>query len=133
MDKDDNCNSATHFFEGVEKLLEVWFTRQDGKIQNCDLRRITRLALAFPRQTHLQIQVSSCFFFRPFKASSRFRFGFSFVQAAGDQFSSHRGIIFVLSVIFFGSSSSNHGDQFRSFRGNQFPLAASHYEPAAIL
>jgi len=42
MDKDDNCNSAAHFFEGVEKLLEVWFTRQDGKIQNCDLRRITR-------------------------------------------------------------------------------------------
>jgi len=31
-----------HFFEGVEKLLEVWFTRSDGKVGPCDLRRIPR-------------------------------------------------------------------------------------------
>jgi hypothetical protein len=31
------------FFEGVEKLLEVWFTHSDKKrIYDCDLRRIPR-------------------------------------------------------------------------------------------
>jgi len=30
------------FFEGVEKLLEVWFTRSDEKINNCDLRDIPK-------------------------------------------------------------------------------------------
>ncbi|XP_065337883.1 S-adenosylmethionine decarboxylase proenzyme isoform X2 [Cloeon dipterum] len=30
------------FFEGVEKLLEVWFTREDGRIDNCNLRKIPR-------------------------------------------------------------------------------------------
>jgi hypothetical protein len=30
------------FFEGVEKLLEVWFTKSDGKTQDCDLRRIPK-------------------------------------------------------------------------------------------
>ena len=30
------------FFEGVEKLLEVWFTTQSGNTENCDLRRIPR-------------------------------------------------------------------------------------------
>ena len=31
---------ATSFFEGVEKLLEVWFTREDGDIESGDLRKI---------------------------------------------------------------------------------------------
>ena len=32
-------NTAS-FFEGVEKLLEVWFTREDGDINCGDLRKI---------------------------------------------------------------------------------------------
>lgn len=41
--EDDGGESAKpHFFEGVEKLLEVWFTRKDGKTRHCDLRLITR-------------------------------------------------------------------------------------------
>lgn len=35
-------NSDPAFFEGVEKLLEVWFTRTDGKTTNCDLRKLSR-------------------------------------------------------------------------------------------
>lgn len=35
-------DNNTHFFEGVEKLLEVWFTRKDGMTSNCDLRKIPR-------------------------------------------------------------------------------------------
>ncbi|CAG0892877.1 unnamed protein product [Darwinula stevensoni] len=30
------------FFEGTEKLLEVWFTRKDGQVADCDLRTIPR-------------------------------------------------------------------------------------------
>ena len=33
---------GSSFFEGVEKLLEVWFTTVDGDIKSCDLRRIPR-------------------------------------------------------------------------------------------
>ncbi len=33
---------ASSFFEGVEKLLEVWFTKQNGDIEDCDLRKIPR-------------------------------------------------------------------------------------------
>jgi len=32
--------NTTSFFEGVEKLLEVWFTREDGDINCGDLRKI---------------------------------------------------------------------------------------------
>ena len=32
--------NTTSFFEGVEKLLEVWFTREDGDIDCGDLRKI---------------------------------------------------------------------------------------------
>lgn len=35
------CN----FYEGTEKLLEVWFTRSDNRIDQCDLRKIQRSAL----------------------------------------------------------------------------------------
>ncbi|KAL0275275.1 UNVERIFIED_CONTAM: hypothetical protein PYX00_003179 [Menopon gallinae] len=31
-----------NYFEGVEKLLELWFTRKDGNTENCDLRDIPR-------------------------------------------------------------------------------------------
>ena len=31
------------FFEGAEKLLEVWFTNTDGPSDNGDLRKIPRL------------------------------------------------------------------------------------------
>ncbi|XP_050522573.1 S-adenosylmethionine decarboxylase proenzyme [Daktulosphaira vitifoliae] len=30
------------FFEGAEKLLEIWFGRQDGQVENGDLRKIPR-------------------------------------------------------------------------------------------
>jgi len=35
-------SSDNHFFEGAEKLLEVWFTRKDGNVKGCDLRKIPR-------------------------------------------------------------------------------------------
>jgi len=31
-----------NFFEGVEKLLEIWFGHQDGGTDNGDLRKIPR-------------------------------------------------------------------------------------------
>ncbi len=46
MEKDNNENHhQEHYFEGVEKLLEVWFTRKDGAIQHCDLRKVPRLVV----------------------------------------------------------------------------------------
>lgn len=39
----DNKEDQEHYFEGVEKLLEVWFTRKDGAIHHCDLRKVPRL------------------------------------------------------------------------------------------
>ena len=33
----------THFFEGVEKNLEVWFTNSDRNTAEADLRKIPRL------------------------------------------------------------------------------------------
>jgi S-adenosylmethionine decarboxylase len=41
METDNNSNES-HYFEGVEKLLEVWFTRKNGAIHNSDLRKIPR-------------------------------------------------------------------------------------------
>lgn len=38
----DVQSNYTDFFEGTEKLLEVWFSRRDGKEENCDLRKIPR-------------------------------------------------------------------------------------------
>lgn len=35
------CN----FYEGTEKLLEIWFTRSDNRLDQCDLRKIQRPAL----------------------------------------------------------------------------------------
>ena len=53
MERDINCDTnekdkdhllqEQHYFEGVEKLLEVWFTRKDGGINQCDLRKVPRL------------------------------------------------------------------------------------------
>lgn len=34
--------SSSTFFEGVEKLLEVWFANSDGNSENSDLRKIPR-------------------------------------------------------------------------------------------
>lgn len=39
--KDDNTESV-QFFEGVEKLLEIWFTSTDGEDKKRDLRDIPR-------------------------------------------------------------------------------------------
>ncbi|CAG0915338.1 unnamed protein product [Notodromas monacha] len=33
---------SPHFFEGTEKLLEVWFSRRDEKLDDADLRKIPR-------------------------------------------------------------------------------------------
>ncbi|XP_069705387.1 S-adenosylmethionine decarboxylase proenzyme isoform X2 [Periplaneta americana] len=38
-------SNGVQFFEGVEKLLEIWFTRADGNIKQCDLRNIPRQKL----------------------------------------------------------------------------------------
>ncbi|KAK7869452.1 hypothetical protein R5R35_008170 [Gryllus longicercus] len=38
-------NSSVQFFEGVEKLLEIWFARTDGNTNQCDLRNIPRQKL----------------------------------------------------------------------------------------
>lgn len=35
-------DSSAHFFEGTEKLLEVWFSRQDETKGTGDLRTIPR-------------------------------------------------------------------------------------------
>ena len=37
-----NSGKAANFFEGVEKLLEVWFTRAGGGTDASDLRNIPR-------------------------------------------------------------------------------------------
>ena len=42
QDNEVSSGSPGEFFEGVEKLLEVWFTTQSGNTENCDLRRIPR-------------------------------------------------------------------------------------------
>ena len=39
-------SDAGEFFEGVEKLLEVWYTTQSGNIDDCDLRRIPRFVFS---------------------------------------------------------------------------------------
>ncbi|XP_021920742.1 S-adenosylmethionine decarboxylase proenzyme [Zootermopsis nevadensis] len=38
-------SAGVQFFEGVEKLLEIWFTRTDGNTKQCDLRNIPRQKL----------------------------------------------------------------------------------------
>lgn len=40
MEHSKKCN----FYEGTEKLLEVWLTRSDNRTDNCDLRKIKRSA-----------------------------------------------------------------------------------------
>lgn len=34
--------NGVNYFEGVEKLLEIWFTTSDGNHKSADLRRIPR-------------------------------------------------------------------------------------------
>lgn len=42
MAESENIGGNEHFFEGVEKLLEIWF-RPNPKNKNADLRKIPRL------------------------------------------------------------------------------------------
>ena len=42
METDTNSNDS-HYFEGVEKLLEVWFTCKDDAVHSSDLRKVPRL------------------------------------------------------------------------------------------
>lgn len=37
-------NEKCDFYEGTEKLLEIWFTCSNGHTENCDLRKIQRSA-----------------------------------------------------------------------------------------
>ena len=50
--------TTTHFFEGVEKNLEVWFTNSDGNTAEADLRKIPRLAQHSIINTKLRKQYS---------------------------------------------------------------------------
>ena len=38
----NNLPKTSSFFEGVEKLLEVWFSKGNSDFEDCDLRRIPR-------------------------------------------------------------------------------------------
>ena len=40
--EDSAPSNNTHFFEGVEKNLEVWFTNSSGDTEHSDLRLIPR-------------------------------------------------------------------------------------------
>ncbi|KAJ9578565.1 hypothetical protein L9F63_005215 [Diploptera punctata] len=42
---ESESSNGVQFFEGVEKLLEIWFTRTDGNMKQCDLRNIPRQKL----------------------------------------------------------------------------------------
>lgn len=42
MAESENIGGNDHFFEGVEKLLEIWFA-PNPKNKNADLRKIPRL------------------------------------------------------------------------------------------
>ncbi|KAK9708957.1 Adenosylmethionine decarboxylase [Popillia japonica] len=39
---DDSMSDSVQFFEGVEKLLEIWFTSSDNNSKCADLRKIPR-------------------------------------------------------------------------------------------
>lgn len=45
VDTMEHSKECTNFYEGTEKLLEIWFTRSDGRLDQCDLRKIQRPAL----------------------------------------------------------------------------------------
>lgn len=53
-------DSGVQFFEGVEKLLEIWFTSDDNT--NKDLRKIPRLDYDY-RVTGQPLQPAAVFFF----------------------------------------------------------------------
>lgn len=42
IDREEVDNMSVQFFEGVEKLLEIWFTTSDANNKNPDLRKIPR-------------------------------------------------------------------------------------------
>lgn len=42
MAESENIGGSDHFFEGVEKLLEIWF-KPNPNNKNADLRKIPRL------------------------------------------------------------------------------------------
>lgn len=46
-------DNSAHFFEGTEKLLEVWFSRQDETKGTGDLRTIPRFVSGRPCQVSL--------------------------------------------------------------------------------
>lgn len=47
IDREEVDNMSVQFFEGVEKLLEIWFTTSDANNKNPDLRKIPRFVFIF--------------------------------------------------------------------------------------
>lgn len=44
---DDSMSDSVQFFEGVEKLLEIWFTSSDNNSKCADLRKIPRFVTEY--------------------------------------------------------------------------------------
>lgn len=55
MAESENIGGNDHFFEGVEKLLEIWFA-PNPKNKNADLRKIPRLV----SDSSIHVCVCSC-------------------------------------------------------------------------
>lgn len=36
---------GSQFFEGIEKLMEIWFCRKDGNDDYCDMRKVPRFVI----------------------------------------------------------------------------------------
>lgn len=47
IDRVEVDNMSVQFFEGVEKLLEIWFTTSDSSNKNPDLRKIPRFVFIY--------------------------------------------------------------------------------------
>ena len=61
--EDSAPSNNTHFFEGVEKNLEVWFTSSNGDSDQSDLRLIPRYQLLFIKgKGHLTLAYCCCLF-----------------------------------------------------------------------
>ena len=61
--EDTAPSNNTHFFEGVEKNLEVWFTSSNGDTDQSDLRLIPRYQLLFKGKGHLTLAYCFCWCF----------------------------------------------------------------------
>lgn len=62
IDRVEVDNMSVQFFEGVEKLLEIWFTTSDGNNKNPDLRKIPRFVFKCSRQSN-ELALPACYSF----------------------------------------------------------------------